>query len=127
MPTEIAKEQETVMKLVRELLIILGFVVTGDFLYKVVHVPIPGNILGMMLLLIGLLSGKIKLKQIETVSQFLLSHLALFFIPTSVGLLAVTGILQDAWYKLLIISVVSTLIFMITTAYVVMLLRRLIK
>lgn len=115
------------MKLVRELLIILGFVVIGDFLYKVVHIPIPGNILGMMLLLIGLVSGKIKLKHIETVSQFLLSHLALFFIPTSVGLLAVTGILQDSWYKLLIISVVSTLIFMITTAYVVIFLRRLVK
>lgn len=115
------------MKLVRELLIILGFVITGDFLYKVVHIPIPGNIIGMILLLIALLTGVVKLEYINTVTQFLLSHLALFFVPASAGLLAVTGLLEGSWYKLLIISVVSTLIFMVTTAYVVIFLRRWVK
>lgn len=115
------------MKLVRQLLLILSFVFIGDFLYKVVHIPIPGNIIGMVLLLIALLTGIIKLESIEQISQFLLSHLAIFFIPASVGLLAVTGILKGSWYILLIISIVSTLVFMVTTAIVVNFLRRWVK
>jgi len=115
------------MKLVREIILILLFVVIGEFLYKVVHIPIPGNILGMILLLGALMTGIIKLEHIEGISHFLLSHLAIFFIPASVGLLGVTGILKGTWYILLLIAFISTLIVMVTTAVTVNFLRRWIK
>jgi len=115
------------MKLVREIILILLFVVMGDFLYKVVHIPIPGNILGMILLLVALMTGVIKLEQIEGICHFLLSHLAIFFIPASVGLLNVTGILEGTWYILLFIAVASTLIVMVTTSITVNFLRRWVK
>jgi holin-like protein len=81
----------------------------------------------MVLLLSALLSGKLKLESIEEFGDFLLSHLAIFFIPASVGLMAVFGLLKGTWYILLFISVISTLIIMITTAYTVKFLRRWVK
>ncbi len=115
------------MKLVREVIIIMAFVFVGEFLNKVVNVPIPGNIIGMVLLLLALMSGMVKLKYLESFAQFLLSHLALFFIPASVGLIALTDVLKESGHILLFISIVSTLIIMITTAYTVKYLRRWIK
>lgn len=111
------------MKLVRQILMILAFVFIGEFLNKVLHIPFPGNLLGMVLLLIALLTGVVKLENVDVFGQFLLSHLALFFIPASVGILALTGLLGDSWHILLFISVFTTFIVMMTTAFVVKLLR----
>lgn len=115
------------MKLVRQIIVIMFFVFLGEFLNKVVKVPIPGNIIGMILLLGALLSGKLKLESIEVFGEFLLSHLAIFFIPASVGLITVFGVLKGTWHILLFISVVSTLIIMVTTAFTVKWLRRWVK
>jgi len=118
---------ELKMKLVRQIIIIMIFVFLGEFLNKVVNIPIPGNILGMVLLLVALLSRVVKLADIEIFGQFLLTHLAIFFIPASVGILAVIGVLKGTWYILLIISIVSTFVVMLTTAYVALFLRRWVK
>jgi holin-like protein len=115
------------MKLVRQVLLILSFVLIGEFLYKIIGVPIPGNILGMVLLLIALLTGVVKLEKIEAISQFLLAHLAIFFIPASVGILAVIGLIRESWQTLLFISIVSTFVFMVSTAYAVQFFRRWVK
>lgn len=96
----------------------------GEILNKVLRIPIPGNILGMILLFVALLTGIIKLHQIEEISKFLLDHLSVLFVPAGVGLLAVTGMLKGSWYLLLLISVVTTILVMSTTAIVVRALRR---
>jgi holin-like protein len=90
----------------------------------VLKIPIPGNILGMILLLIALLTGVVKMHQIEEISKFLLDHLTVFFIPAGVGLLSVTGMLKDTWFFILLISVFTTILVMSATALVVRLLRR---
>ncbi|MBN2109575.1 MAG: CidA/LrgA family protein [Methanosarcinaceae archaeon] len=51
------------------------------------ELPIPGNVLGMVLLLFLLLSGMIRMSMIEDVSNFMLKHLFFFFIPAAVGLI----------------------------------------
>ena len=112
------------MKILRQMAILLLLIVVGDVLNKVIGIPIPGNILGMILLLAALLTGIIKLHQIEEISKFLLDHLSFFFVPAGVGLLSVTGILRDSWYLLLLISIFTTILVLSTTALVVRALRR---
>lgn len=107
------------MKLIRALIIILTIAWIGDVLNKVVHIPIPGSVLGMVLLLIFLLLGNIRLPQIEAVSNFLLSHLAILFIPSGVGLMVVFSRLQGVWILLLALTVTMTLVVMSVTALVV--------
>ena len=112
------------MKILRQIAILLILVFIGELLNKVFKIPIPGNILGMILLLIALLTGIIKLHQIEEVSKLLLDHLTFLFIPAGVGLMAVTGVLKDSWYIILVICVFTTILVMAITALVVQLIRR---
>lgn len=118
------ENRRTQMKLVRQSILLLGISVMGEFINKVLHVPLPGSVLGLLLLLILLLSGIVSIKHIEDLSNFLMQHLAIFFVPAGVGLITVVGVLQSSWAALLIISIVSSIIVMTTTAIIVQLIRR---
>ncbi len=107
------------MKLFREAIIILGIYLLGEFISSILSLPIPGNILGMIILLVLLCTKIIKLEQIETISNFLLDHLAFFFIPAGVGLMSSVGIIKDTWLKLLIVCVSTTIIIIAITGLIV--------
>lgn len=49
--------------------------------------PVPGNVLGVVLLFFLLLSGVIKLRHVERAADFFVRHLVFFFIPMVVGLM----------------------------------------
>lgn len=112
------------MKLLRQFLIILIICFIGEVLSKVVHIPLPGSIIGMILLFICLLLGVIKLEMIEEISKFLLDHLAFFFIPAGVGLLAYIGILKENLIPILVICFITTFLVMIVTGWTVQLIKR---
>ena len=107
------------MKLFREAIIILGIYLLGEFISNMLSLPIPGNILGMIILLVLLCTKIIKLEQIETISNFLLDHLAFFFIPAGVGLMSSVGIIKDTWLKLIIVCVSTTIITIAITGLIV--------
>ena len=107
------------MKLFREAIIVIGIYFLGEIISKTVLSFIPGNILGMLILLLLLCTKVIKLEAVENVTNFLLDHLAFFFIPASVGLITATNILKGNVMKLLFVSVASTFIVMGLTAVTV--------
>jgi holin-like protein len=96
----------------------------GDLLHNYLHLAIPGNVLGMLLLLIFLSTGIIKLSMIEDVSNFMLKHLSFFFIPAAVGLITCFTILEGKWTALMFISVVSTFIIAVVTGMTVQILMK---
>jgi holin-like protein len=110
------------MKYIFQFAIILAICYLGDLIHSFLHIPIPGNVLGMVLLLILLLSGVVKLSMIEDVSNFLLKHLAFFFIPAAVGLITCFTVLEGKWTALFVISVISTFIIAVVTGATVQLL-----
>jgi holin-like protein len=112
------------LKLLRQITIILLFVFLGELLNKFIGIPIPGSILGMVLLLVSLLTGIVKLKQIDEVSRFLLDHMAVLFVPAGVGLISVIGVVKDTWWILLLISISTTFLVMSVTGLVVKFTRR---
>lgn len=107
------------MKLLRECLIILVVYFIGEFISSTFNLPIPGNIIGMILLLVLLMTNIVKVEKIETVSNFLLDHLAFFFLPAGVGLLTAVSILKADGVQLVVIAIISTLIVMSSTVVAV--------
>lgn len=107
------------MKLLREALIILAIYFVGEFLSKSLHLPIPGNILGMLILLLLLCTKVVKVDMIDNVSTFLLDHLAFFFIPAGVGIITAVTVLRGNTIKLLIVVILSTFIIMAVSGVVV--------
>ncbi|PRR83440.1 CidA/LrgA family protein [Clostridium vincentii] len=112
------------MKLFREAIIILGIYLLGEFISEVLSLPVPGNILGMIILLFLLCTKIIKLEQINTISNFLLDHLAFFFIPAGVGLMTSVDIIKDSWLKLIVVCIATTIIIISSTGLIVQYITR---
>lgn len=112
------------MKLLRQTCIILGICFLGQILEKLLKIPVPGTVLGMIILFLCLCLGIIKLEMIKEISDFLLDHLAFFFIPAGVGLLASMDILKGKWIAFLAVCLITTVIIMVVTGHTVQLLKR---
>ncbi|NKI25814.1 CidA/LrgA family protein [Arenibacter sp. 6A1] len=104
--------------MVKSLLYIFSFLVLGEFLKEVLHIPIAGNIVGMFLIFFALKFGLIKLSAVKPASDKLLKYLVLFFIPYGVGLLAYFELIQAYWLYIAIAVVVSAVITLYLTAII---------
>ena len=103
--------------------ILLLFWFLGETLSVILSpiILIPGSILGMLLLFLALSLGILKEKHIEETSDFLLNNIAFFFIPASVGVMA---IVTSNLFILIIIGIVSTIITMLVTMLVTQMLTK---
>ena len=98
------------MRIPLQLAVIFAICLAGEFLHRVVGVPLPGNIIGMVLLLILLCLKVLKPEQISGVSGFFLNHLALFFLPPSIAIMAVGDDILAKWPLLLVLCITFTLV-----------------
>ena len=104
------------MKIFKQLLIILGINFTGEFLSAMLHLPLPGSITGMLLLLILLLTGIIKEKQIAETADFFLNNMGFFFIPAGVGIMVSYEALEGNYVGTMLVILLSTVIVMAVTS-----------
>ena len=98
------------MRIPLQLAVIFAICVAGEFLHRIVGIPLPGNIIGMVLLLALLCLKIIKPEQISGVSSFFLNHLALFFLPPSIAIMAVGDDILAKWPLLLVLCITFTLV-----------------
>lgn len=104
--------------MVRGFAILLGLQFLGEIVSRGLAVPIPGNVIGMVLLLGALLTGIVQLGWIQEASELLLSHMALFFIPAGVGVMVYFDLLANQWLPILAGLVVSTFVVIAVTGRV---------
>ena len=95
------------MKYLKQFLIILVISYAGELLKYVLPLPIPASIYGMVILLVGLLTGWIALDAVKDVGKFLIEIMPVMFIPAGVGLMSSWGILKPLILPVSIITVVT--------------------
>lgn len=78
----------------RQFAILVAVWYAGTTLVQATGVPLPGNLVGMLLLLWLLHQGVVRLDHVQDVAALLVKHLNLFFIPVAVGLMAWGGLLS---------------------------------
>ncbi len=61
--------------------IIYAIYLVGETIQRFFHIPIPGNVIGFLIMFFLLRYGILKEKYIEDASRILISYLVLFFIP----------------------------------------------
>lgn len=89
---------------------ILGLVLVSELGYWAagwLGLPIPGNVLGMLLLFGLLATGVVPLWIVEAAAMLLLRHLAFFFIPLAVGLMGFADLLREHGLAILAALLVS--------------------
>ena len=112
------------MKYVKEVAWIMAFTFIGEALNKLLPLPIPAGVYGLVLLLTGLITGIVKLEDVETTGGFLLDTMTLMFIPAAVGIMSVTDILLPVLVPYLVIIISSTVIVMTVTGIAASLILR---
>lgn len=106
------------MKYLKQFLIILLISFAGELLKYVLPLPIPASIYGMVILLVGLLTGWIALDAVKDVGKFLIEIMPVIFIPAGVGLMSSWGILKPLILPVSIITVVTIVTVMAATGKV---------
>ena len=88
-------------------------------------VRLPGNIVGMVLLLVLLGTGLLKARHVGDACDCLLDNMSLFFIPAGVAIMGCVSLLEGNALKFALVCVITTVIVFLATSYTVMLVSRL--
>ena len=96
------------MKYIPQFLYILSFSFIGEVLQKVIPLPIPAAIYGLVLLLIALSTGLLKVKQVEDAAGWLISIMPILYVPICVKILEYWGVISQNTGAIITITVVST-------------------
>ncbi len=96
---------------------LLSLQTVGEVLSRGLSLPLPGPVIGMVLLLFALGIARVR-EPVSRCADFLLSHLSLLFVPVAVGVMAYLPLLRQYGVRLLVVLVVSTWIGLAVTALV---------
>ncbi|WP_260471811.1 CidA/LrgA family protein [Bacillus salinus] len=89
----------------------------SDYIVKLVQLPIPASVFGLIVLYALLVSGIIKIQYIERGATFLNRHLAFFFVPIAVGLMNYGGLIKTNGLQWLGIILGSSIIGLLVSGF----------
>jgi len=96
----------------------------GEVLVRLAHLPVPGPVLGMAILFIGLvIRGRVP-SELDTVSGSLLRYLSLLFVPAGVGIVSNLTLLSQALLPIAGAVTVGTLVSLGVTGLVMQALQK---
>ena len=99
------------------LTLIFGCQLVGELVTRAAGIPVPGPVLGMVILFGFLVYRGAVPEKLATVADTLLSHLSLLFVPAGVGVMLHFRLLGDDWLPLSVALVVSTVLTVAVTAW----------
>lgn len=106
------------------ILILLIFQTMGEGLVYLLDLPVPGPVIGMLLLLAYLIISKTTAAKLAPSSSQLLSHMALLFVPAGVGISVHAHRLADEWLPIMVALIISTVVSIVVTALVIQRLKK---
>jgi holin-like protein len=105
------------MKALQGLALLLLLQAGGETLVHAFGWPIPGPVVGLVLLL-GCLNLAALRESVEAIAKLLLGHLSLLFVPIGVGVITHLDVLGQYGLRLALVIVVSTCAGLAVTALV---------
>ena len=97
---------------------LLIFQLIGEVIARGFDLPVPGPVIGMLLLFFSLFLRGGPDHELQTTSQNLLQHLSLLFVPAGTGIMVHMHRIADEWPALLVSLLLSTLAALVVTALV---------
>ena len=102
------------MQALRGLAWLLAFQSVGELLSRGLHLPFPGPVIGMVLLLLALRWQLVR-EPVASCADFLLTHLSLLFVPVGVGVMTHLSLVSQYGFRMLVVVVLSTLAGLLVT------------
>lgn len=91
----------------------------ADALTRVTHLPVPGGVVGLVLLLALLFCGGVTPRWVKAGADWLLSDMLLFFIPAAVAAVKYGGLFRADGWRLALVVIGGTLMVMVAVAFAV--------
>ncbi len=91
----------------------------ADIAVRTLHLPLPTNLTGMLLLLVCILLGVVKAQWFSAGARWLLAEMLLFFVPAVVAVVNYQELLLQEGWRIMVVLIVSTVLVLGTTALVV--------
>lgn len=97
--------------------VLLLMQLVGTLLVQVLPIPLPGPVVGMLLMFVWLLwHGRVP-AALKRTTQPILENLSLLFVPAGVGIIAHRRAAADQWWQIAIVLVVCVVVTMVVTAF----------
>jgi holin-like protein len=96
---------------------LLLFQLAGEIIVRLTGAPLPGPVLGMILLFVALLGRGSTPRVFGATSRGLLDYLALLFVPAGVGIITHLSRVADEWLAIAITLVASTALAILVTGF----------
>ena len=103
------------MNALRGLAWLLVLQLVGEVLARAFSLPLPGPVIGMLLLMPAL-GWRPLCEPVTEVARFLLAHLSLLFVPVGVGVITHLDVLRQHGFGLLAVIALSTWIGLAVSA-----------
>ena len=110
--------------MIRTITTLLLFQTIGEGIAFALSLPVPGPVIGMVLLFIYLVVAKGAVDKLAPVSLELLKHLSLLFIPAGVGIMVHAQRVAAEWLPIALALIASTVVSIAVTAAVVRALQK---
>ena len=107
------------MKIYLQLLIIFGFSFVGNVISNLFHLPVPGPIIGMILLFLALQFKLLQFRHVDEAGSFLIDNMTILFLPAGVGIMAKWNLISHFWAQILLIVIGALIINMLILGKVV--------
>ena len=79
------------------------------------RLPLPGPVIGIVLLFAGLVANRRVPKELATVADTLLNNMSLLFVPAGVGVMLHGSLLGREWLPISVATVASTALTIVVT------------
>ncbi|KGX89653.1 CidA/LrgA family protein [Pontibacillus marinus] len=107
-----------VLKVMGHIAVLILFYLIGSWIQELFHLFIPGSIIGMLLLFVTLLTKKVNVNWVNEGADLLIRHLALLFVPVTVGIIQYLELFAGKSFFLIPIALCSTLLVMVCSGMV---------
>lgn len=91
----------------------------GEVLTRSFNLILPANLTGLILLFLSLVTGLVKLEQVEEAVNLLLDNMMALFIPLNVGLITIWPLLKKEGLAIVVSLLASTIIVMAVTGRII--------
>ena len=98
--------------------ILLACQLAGEVIARLLQLPLPGPVLGMVILFVGLAVRGHVPDDLSTVAGGLLQNLSLLFVPAGVGVMLYVRLLAENWLALSVALLLSAVITIAVTGLV---------
>ncbi len=96
--------------MIKGFIILIALLLFGNTVSDVLSLPVPGAVIGMVLLLIGLCVIKRIPDDLGTVSDGLIRHIGLLYIPAGAGISMYFTLIAQNWITILLACAGSTIL-----------------